>query len=214
MGGGVAVLLKHSLDYKHMKYKQYSSFELTVAKIFLANKNSLTLVSIYRLLFVSTTVFLCEIVQLFEILVSSNENIILAGGVNVHMDEDNLYSNQLKDILNTFNATQHVNFPTHIACHTLDIIITFEKYSCISNIKYISHHFLVEFAVAVISNKKEYKTIYYRNLNAIDSERFQQDISSQLNTSGTATLAQNAKSYNEVSSGLDVDKEADRKLRK
>ena len=146
LGGGVGVLLKQSLDYKHMKYKQYSSFELTVAKIFLVNKKSLTLVSIYRLLFVSTTVFLCEIVQLFEILVSSNENIILAD-VNEHMDEDNLYSNQFKDILNTFNATQHVNFPTHIACNTLDIIITFDRNSCISNIKSfeydISHHFLV-----------------------------------------------------------------------
>ena len=65
-----------------------------MAKIFLANNNSLTLVSVYWLLFVPTTVFLCEIVQLFEILVSSNENIILAGDVNVHMDEDNLYSNQ------------------------------------------------------------------------------------------------------------------------
>ena len=77
-----------------MKYKQYSSSELTVAKIFLANKNSLTLVSVYRVLFVPTTVFLCEILQLFEILVSSNENIILSGDVNAQMDEDNLYNNK------------------------------------------------------------------------------------------------------------------------
>ena len=65
--------------------------------------------------------------QLFEILVSSNENISLVGDVNVHMDEDHLYSNQFKDSLNTFNATKHVNFPTHIAGYTLDIIITFDK---------------------------------------------------------------------------------------
>ncbi len=206
LGGGVGVLLKQSLDYKHMKYKQYSSFELTVVKIFLTNKKSLTLVCLYRVLFVSITVFLYEIIQLFEILVSSNENIILAGDANVHMDEDNLYSNQFKDILNTFNAIQHVNFPTHIAGHTLDIIITFDNNSCISNIKSsqydISHHFLVEFDVAVSPNKREYKTIYYRNLKAIDSVSFQQDISSKLSISATTTLAINAKSYNEVMTGV------------
>ena len=112
-----------------MKYKQYSSFELTVAKIFLANKKSLTLV-IYLLVVIC---FNYNISMWNCTAVCSNENIILAGDVNVHMDEDNLYSNQFKDILDTFNATQHVNFPTHIASNTLDIIITFDKNSCISN---------------------------------------------------------------------------------
>ena len=64
------------------------------------------------------------------------------------------------------------------------------------------HHFLVEFDVAVTPNKKGYKTIYYRNLKAIDSERFQQDISSKLNISGTATLTQNTKNYNDVLSSV------------
>ena len=134
LGGGVVVLLKQSLDYKYIKYKHYSSFELDEPKICFANKKSLTLVSIYRVLFISTTVFLYEIIQLFEILISSNENIILAGDVNVHMDE---------------------NFPTHIWSHL--------GHSYISKIKSseydISHHFLVEFDVAVTPNKKEYKTI-------------------------------------------------------
>ena len=32
-----------------------------------------------------------------------NDNILLAGNVNIHMDENKPYSNSFKDILNSFN---------------------------------------------------------------------------------------------------------------
>ena len=59
---------------------------------------------------------------------------------------DNLHSNNFKDTLNIFNATQHVDFPTHIAGHTLDIVTTFKGNPSISKIKAtqydLSYHFL------------------------------------------------------------------------
>ena len=43
------------------------------------------------------------------------EDVLLAGDVNIHMDEDDLYSNQFKDILNTSTACR---FPyTHSRSH-------------------------------------------------------------------------------------------------
>ena len=63
LGGGVGVLLKRKLKYKPIKFRQFFSFQLTVVKVFPAYKNSLLLVSIYRVLFVSVTVFLKEIVN-------------------------------------------------------------------------------------------------------------------------------------------------------
>ena len=100
-GGGVGILLKFGICYKRIKHKQFSSFEHIVIKAMLEN-NSLILVSIYRVLFVSVTVFL-EDVQMFELLVTLKEDIILAGDVNIHMEEDELYANRFRGILNTFN---------------------------------------------------------------------------------------------------------------
>ena len=62
LGGGVGILLKIGIDYKKMDFKQHSSFELFVVKIFLNGEKSLSLACIYRVLFVPVTVFLEEIV--------------------------------------------------------------------------------------------------------------------------------------------------------
>ena len=112
LGGGVGILLKIDINYKQINFKQYSSFELFVVKIFLKDRKALSLACIYRVHFVPITVFLEEIVQLLEIFVSTNERIILAGDINTHLDQDEIYSNRLKDIFNMFNICQHVNFPT------------------------------------------------------------------------------------------------------
>ena len=79
---------------------------------------------------VSVTTFLEEIVLLFGRLVVSYDNILLAGDVNIHMDEDDIYANRFKDIFNSFNFVQHVDFPTHVAGHTLDITVTLEDNTC------------------------------------------------------------------------------------
>ena len=118
------------------------------------------------------------------------------------MDEDELYANSFKDILNTFNLIQHVNFPTHIAGHTLDIIATLEDNPIISNIeanKYdISHHFLVDFNVSVSLEAKEFKTISYRDINGIKVDVFTQDITDGLNITDAISFKENINSYNEV----------------
>ena len=79
------------------------------------------------------------------------DNILLAGDVNIHKDEDDIDTNHFKDILNSFNFVQHVDFPTHVAGHTLGIIATLEGNSVISNMETndfdISHHSLVEFEI-------------------------------------------------------------------
>ena len=59
------------------------------------------LISIYRVLFVPVTVFLVEIVQLFEYLIAQKDDFLLAGDVNIHMETDEVYSNKFKDIQGT-----------------------------------------------------------------------------------------------------------------
>ena len=124
-GGGVSILITTNIIKKHLCSRTYSSFELTMVKIFLNNKKSLTLLCVYRLLFISVLVFLEEIVCLFESLIASNESIVLAGDVNLHMETNDIYARQFKDILDMFNIMQHIKVPTHIQGHTLDIVTTF-----------------------------------------------------------------------------------------
>ena len=139
-------------------------------------------------MFISISVFFEVIVQFFEVLLAQKENVILAG--DIHMDQDEHYPNHFTDILNTFNMCQHVKFPTHKLGHTLDIIATFvddPKIACIESSEYdLSHHFLVEFDVAVVPQLQVYKMIKYRNI--IDWNQFNRDIDSGLNISDTASF--------------------------
>ena len=143
--GGVGILLKVGIHYKHINDKTFASFEHIGVKILLENVNYLMLVCIYRVLFISISLFFEEIVQLFDV-----ENDILGSDINIHMDQDEHYINHFRDILNTFNMCQHVKFPTHKLGHTLDIIATFvdeRKISGIESSEYDqSHNFLVEFS--------------------------------------------------------------------
>ena len=181
IGGSVGILLKNDLQYKHMTYKSFSSFKLCVVKLYLGNRQSLLLVCIYRILFISITVFLKEIVQLLEILVVSNDGIVIARVVNIHLDKDELYSNNFKDILNMFNIRQHVEFPTHKMGHTSDIIATFYDNPVISNISTeeydISNHFPVDFDIAAVPEIKGHQTIFYRNLKGNTTNALRDDIS-------------------------------------
>ena len=182
-GGGVGLMLKTNIKFKRIHQKQFTSFEHIVVKILLSGNTSLLLVSIYRVLFVSITVFLDEFVKLLEMLVTLKDTIVLAGDINVHMEEDSLYPNKFKDILDTFNITQHVNFPTHIQGHTLDIIATFGGKPIISNITSnendVSHHALIDLHISVVPEVK----------HADVSEKL--DLTSQ-------SFGDNVKRYNEV----------------
>ena len=135
IGGGVGILLKLSIGSKHIKSKEYSSFELTIVKVFLTNEKSLTLVCIYRLLFMSITVFFEELVQMLENLITSKDIIILAGDVNIHTETTDVHSRQFSEVLDMFNMVQHVKCPTHKLGHTLDIVATLRDNPPVINVR-------------------------------------------------------------------------------
>ena len=138
--------------------KAFTSFEHIGVKKLLENDNYLVLVCIYRLLVISISVGFEEIVQFFEVLLAQKENVILAGDINIHIDQDEHYPNHFRDILNTFNMCQHVNFLTHKLGHTLDIIATFVDDPKISGIESTEYdHFLVN--IDVVQEMRLYKMI-------------------------------------------------------
>ena len=75
-GGGVGILIKLNIKRKPLKCKMFSSFEHCITKIFLTNKKSVTLVCIYRLLFVSVVSFLEDFTQLLEMLIATHTHML------------------------------------------------------------------------------------------------------------------------------------------
>ena len=183
-----------------MNFK-FTSFEHTVVKLFLKDK-SIVLISIYRVLFVPVAIFITEITELLEVLSATHEDVIVAGDINIHMEENELYSNQFNDILSSFNFVQHVKFPTHKQGHTLDIVATNSDSLKVTNLSAheydISHHYLVDFCVELNPEVKHTKIISYRNLKGIDPIKFNSDITRMAQVSESLSFEDNIKVYNET----------------
>lgn len=208
IGGGVGIMLKNTIECKHMSSKQYSSFEHTIVKLKTKSNPRVTLISIYRLLFIPTNVFLEELIMLLETFSASSETFILAGDVNIHLDdEDDTYTKQFNEIMEMFNLVQHVNFPTHKLGHTIDVVITHADSPIIKNIKPnhidLSDHYMIQFETKTINpNRKEYVNITYRNIKAIDNEKFRSDIKQGWDNIHTNKLQEKVSSYNALTSKI------------
>ena len=118
-GGGVGILVKSKLNAKQLAAKHFSSFEHTVVKIALVNKKILFLISVYRLQFVATAIFIDEFTELLDLYTVSNENFIIAGDVNIHVETESLYAKQFKELIDLYDLKQHIDKPTHVKGHTL-----------------------------------------------------------------------------------------------
>ena len=88
-GGGVGIAVKCTLIAKQLGGKAFSSFEHTMVNIKLTNNTKLVLVAIYRLQFVSPTVFLDEFNEFLEMLRVMEENWIISGDLNFHLKKVN-----------------------------------------------------------------------------------------------------------------------------
>ncbi len=112
-----------------------------------------------------------------------NEDFIIAGDINIHVETDDAPSRKFHEIIDIFDLKQHVCGPTHIKGHTIDVIITRNNKSAVHNVvitKYnLSHHFLIDFVFNAEITEATTKTITYRNVKKVDCKRFCNDIVDQ-----------------------------------
>ena len=200
IGGGVGVLIKNNMSAKQLKVKHYSSFEHTVVQIRLCNKKILFVITIYRLQEVAVSTFLDDFTDLLNNYAIPNEHFIIAGDINIHMETDDASSKKMKDLMDIYDLKQHVDVPTHIKGHTLDVVITPSKNTLenmrVTNIE-LSHHFLIDFnAALMLESTKEKRKISYRSKN-VNLEEFSKDVSeSLLALPQTVDLQEKITSYN------------------
>ena len=200
LGGGVGIMVKSTLITKQLSVIHYTSFEHSIVKVPLLTKETLYLISLYRLQEISITTFMDEFSELLDQYVISNDLCVIAGDFNIHMETQTANANQLKELLDAYGLQQHIKDPTHIKGHTLDIVITstrdgFMKDVEISNLD-LSDHFLIDFKLSAESNKRQQKVIRYRSLKNVDVMKFGDDVKNKMGEHHSRELGTLVQDYN------------------
>src|SRR5882757_5198904 len=180
-GGGVAVIYRTFLKATIIQNQTFSSFESIGLKFTISN-SSVDLYTIYRPPSSSNTPFLSEFSNLLEDLISNPSEIIFLGDFNIHVDTPTeSCSASFLTLLETYNLSQHIDFPTHIKGHTLDLLITRSESTAISNISdfdpCISDHHAITFDLMVpFHTRPSQTTKLIRSFKSINMTNFINDI--------------------------------------
>jgi hypothetical protein len=176
-GGGVGIFVSDSLSFTPISIPVQSSFEAICGTI-KSGKSRFTLFNLYRPPG-SDKVFSNEIQEILSMLATSPQDLIITGDFNLHVDVPSKQTDLFLEILSSFDLQQHVNFPTHIHSHSLDLLIASAtcSFSSVFRSDRISDHFTVIAEMKLqVPARSEHKTVTFRNLKAIDLDAFRRDI--------------------------------------
>ena len=133
VGGGTAFLIHNSSTIVSTSSEIFKSFELSSITIKLL-KSKLTVFNIYRNHCITNTSshdpvpfsdFLIDFQTFISTAATTPHEFLITGDFNIKTDNhSDLHSQQFLSLLNNADLTQHANFPTHRAGHTLDLVIT------------------------------------------------------------------------------------------
>ena len=206
-GGGVGILVRSSMVAKQLPVQHFIAFEHTIVKVPLVGKKILYLISVYRLQYVPISAFMEDFCELLDLYTISNEDYVIAGDLNIHTETESADAKHFNELLDLYNLKQHVDLPTHIKGHTLDVVITPNKQQFLSDINIteidLSHHFLINFSIMAAPNIRQQKIVTYRSVKDIDPVKLNQDIKDHLNALPPSNdLAVKVENYNSVLTGL------------
>ena len=121
-GGGVGILVSDQLKTDIHPLPSFKTFEAISARI---GNNSFSgfVACLYRFQN-GTCQFFGEFQDLLENIISLHDNLYILGDFNLHLDNLIGNTNKFNEILTCFDLKQHVNFPTHVHGHWLDLLIS------------------------------------------------------------------------------------------
>ena len=177
-------------------------------------KSKLTVFNIYRNNYqtllhndpVPFSDFLIDFQTFISTAATTPHEFLITGDFNIHTDNhSDLHSQQFLSLLNNANLTQHVNFPTHQAGHTLDLVITTKDSTLSPTITHSlvspSDHFPI-FTSMVISppSPPPLTKHFFRCIKSINLNNFIRDIrTSRLITHPPTNLSDLVECYNLIS---------------
>ena len=212
-GGGLAIIYRSCLKIKKITTAEYPTFEALCVQLTISSF-SYNILTIYRPPSSSKSQFLSDFSSLLEDLVPSSSELIITGDFNFHVDNPSCPSVfPFLTLLETFNLTQHVSFPTHVSGHTLDLLITKSSSKLISDTDFtipsLSDHYAIFSILSVPRRTRSPRiTKFVRSLNKINPVNFSRDIlSSELYSCPALTLDTYLNQFNSTLSRL-LDKHA------
>jgi exonuclease III len=193
--GGVAVL--HKANIKVIKSNVYKadSFENMQIK-FNTGSRCLDLVTLYRpppntKNKLTTTQFFEEFSEFLQERVTSSGDLLMVGDLNFHLDKkDESTTRNFTDLLDSFNIKQHVDEPTHMSGHALDVIMSRDTDNLVQHVKVgdmITDHRLLLCNVHHPKPHLQEQKITTRKLRSIDLASFRSDIAEGLGASDDTT---------------------------
>ena len=209
-GGGVGFLISKLFNVTLYTSPDYTTFEFICLNI----SNSCfceVFICIYRPPGHPAN-FFEEFQDLLENVATMHTEFYIVGDFNLHLDTPSATTTTFNDILASFDTKQHVNFPTHIHGHWLDILIT--RSSC-KNIQTptvvdgLSDHNTVIADLKVPIAPAVYKhNMFYRAIHSINIASFMTDIiTSDLVTHPKEHVSDLYKQYRQIMKTL-LDKHA------
>ena len=183
-GGGVAVVSKSEFSQKYARSFNYSSFECVIQTL-KTDKSSVnvTLMVIYRLDSVPSSVFMDEFYECVEYAKLNFKYLVICGDFNLHVNKPNDRDTiKFMNILDTFSLKQAINSSTHKLGNTLDLLIYDPDFVTIKDIvvdsvdNLGSDHSIVYFKLFYNIQASKREEISYRNYKDMDMHQFQSDI--------------------------------------
>ena len=201
-GGGVGVAVRSCFSVKQDVTKAYQSFEHTVTRMPCSKNRKLSMISIYRLQHISVTTFFEEFEGFLENHTTINDDFIIAGDINIHVESNDSSSRKFHDLMDCFDLKQHDVGPTHIKGHTIDVVITRNKANLVSNVKVtpsdLSHHSLITFNFTIEPLKIISKSITFRATKNMDHDQFQRDVKARLSNVTSDVMGERVYQFNTI----------------
>ena len=183
-GGGIAVVYKDILTVRPKATHNYSSIECGSFSID-PPKSTINMSVIYRPPNSSVPVFATDFLDLIETSINENGKLIL-GDLNIPMNNpDSADTSIFQAVLDSLGLHNHITFPTHRQCNTLDLIITEHQESFIKKLnqsRLFSDHYLINFEMTSASTSVGHKMSTFRKIKSIDQTAFAKEVQHRLNT--------------------------------
>lgn len=172
-GGGICIILRKGFGITENHTQSFSSFELMDISVSSSGQQPLRLLSVYRPPSSKSkqtpSTFFREFAILLETISVVQCRLLFAGDFNFHVDnEQDRDASHMRDLLESAGLRQHVTGATHKKGHTLDLIISHETDSLVSNPSILyglpSDHYAVKCDLAVARPKPTKCTVRQRRI--------------------------------------------------
>jgi hypothetical protein len=130
------------------------------------------MVTVYRPPSSKPELFLEEFAGCLELLVAIPGRLLVVGDFNIHVDNlGNPFSCKFISLIESFDLVQHVLDPTHIAGHTLDLVLTRREEHLLADCfvaDQLSDHSAVHWILKAIRPLRPRKPVTLRRLKTVD----------------------------------------------